>query len=58
MKFKHEETITIPVPEQFQKAGGLLFTIGCNETTKTIRIALLKALSLISLTIAVLTVKA
>lgn len=22
MKFKHEETITIPVPEQFQKAWG------------------------------------
>ena len=22
MKFKHEETITIPVPEQFQKARG------------------------------------
>lgn len=22
MKFKHEETVTIPVPEQFQKAWG------------------------------------
>ena len=48
MKFKHEDTITIPVPEQFQKAWQPIVYDWLQKNHQKV--------SLISLTIVVLTV--
>ena len=44
MKFKHEETITIPVPEQFQKAWGPIVHDWLQRNHENIRIDIIESI--------------